>query len=275
MRWEIARTWDGHPIGADEACTLDVQATDDAIVLIVRAPYHGDPPPTGPAGPRDALWEHEVVEWFVASESGPYLEVELGPHGHHLVLQLDRIRHAVARELPITWDAHIHGDRWHGMARLPRFYLPDGPYRGNAFAIHGVSAARRYLAAEPLPGRAPDFHQPKRFVECDLPTGFPRLPIGATVAVWRGAERLGTIQLTDADQPFWYGTFVAEAPYAPLADRFARESRACEQIDTDYEAWELLAMEINGPGLAIVEPDGWRLEEILLHIDGERAWFRP
>lgn len=275
MRWEIARTWDGHPIGADEACAIDVQTTDDEIVLVVDAPYHGDPAPTGDPGSRDALWEYEVVEWFLASEAGPYLEVELGPHGHFLVLQLDRVRHAVARDLPIRWDARIDGSRWRGLARVPRRYLPDAPYRGNAYAIHGVTTERRYLVAIPLPGRGPDFHKPQHFEPCEVPSGFARLPIGAIVAVWRGDERLGTVQITDADQPFWYGAFTAEAPFAPLAERFGREWRACEAIDADYEAWEALHHEVNGPGIAVVDPEGRRIDGVLLHIDGARAWFRP
>jgi hypothetical protein len=36
-----------------------------------------------------------------------YIEIELGPHGHHLVLLLDGVRNAVAKLLPIKYNAAI------------------------------------------------------------------------------------------------------------------------------------------------------------------------
>ena len=45
-----------------------------------------------------------------------YVEIELGPHGHHIVLFLDGVRNAVAKLLPIQYDAVI------GESRLSVFW---------------------------------------------------------------------------------------------------------------------------------------------------------
>jgi hypothetical protein len=36
-----------------------------------------------------------------------YIEIELGPHGHHIILFLDGNRNAVAKLLPIQYEATI------------------------------------------------------------------------------------------------------------------------------------------------------------------------
>lgn len=132
--------------------------------ITVDAPYHGDPPPAGPPGPTDGLWDFEVVELFVVGaaddEGRPrYTEIELSPHGHHLVLELAGERNIVRRLLPLEYRAVVDGKRWSGEAILEGRFLPPPPYRGNAFAIHGRGAGRRYLAATPVPGERPDFHR--------------------------------------------------------------------------------------------------------------------
>ena len=58
---------------------------------------------------------------------------------------------------------------WRGEALLPYRWLPPGPHRVNAYAIHGVGEARRHLAHAPLPGEKPDFHQVESFVAAVLP----------------------------------------------------------------------------------------------------------
>ena len=147
----------------DGGSTLDVH---------VEAPFHGDPAPADPVGPTWRLWDHEVVELFIAGIGSPepYLEVELGPHGHHLVLQLaGRDRTITARLLPLAFEAEIDGDRWSGFARIPREYLPCGAGWANADAIHGPKEARRYLSWAPVPGDAPDFHRIWLFPQVALP----------------------------------------------------------------------------------------------------------
>ncbi len=155
----VDRTWDGDPALPGERVQLDVRLTDEALAIEVSAPFHGDPAPPGPAGALDGLWEHEVVEIFVLGDGERYTEIELGPYGHHLVLQLDGVRNAVARCLPLTFAARQTGDRWLGRASLDRSWLPAGALRVNAYAIHGIGPERRYLAMTPVPGPHPDFHR--------------------------------------------------------------------------------------------------------------------
>ena len=118
--------------------------------------------PDAPPGTRVAnLWEYDVVECFLAGEGGGYLEVELGAGGHFLVLAFDAPRrrtndHAgLAPPLSFREDA----ERWHAWLRLPLALVPAGLCALNAFAIAGGS----FLAHHPVPGPAPDFHQPQAF----------------------------------------------------------------------------------------------------------------
>lgn len=168
LAFTITQTWDGHPIGTDEQVTLSLSPTADGLRIEVDAPFHADPPPLDPPGPTDHLWEFEVVELFLAGQitSGglvPYTEVELSPHGHHLVLRLEGIRRPVERLLPLSYEATIAGERWSGIALLPWAYLPEGLLSVNAYALHGTGENRRYLAMVPVPGTVPDFHQPAVF----------------------------------------------------------------------------------------------------------------
>lgn len=154
----IAHTWDGHPLPDREHARIQLYAHGSDIVLRCDAPYRGDPPPNAPAGPTDALWNHEVVEWFCVGQQEHYLEVELGPHGHHLVLQLEGVRNAVRSKLPMSYRAQLLGERWIGEARFPSAWLPTGPRTANAYRIHGTDT-RHYHCATPVPGPAPDFHR--------------------------------------------------------------------------------------------------------------------
>jgi hypothetical protein len=169
----IEHTWSGQPVEAGERVMLALATGGDRLRIVVDSPFHGDPPPPGPPGPTPRLWEHEVVELFVAGPGGDdeveVLEVELSPHGHHLVLRLRGVRRPVAEGLPLDFRAVIEGARWRGEARVPRSWLPPPPHRAAAFAIHGSGAARRYLSSVALPGERPDFHQPQRFPAVELP----------------------------------------------------------------------------------------------------------
>jgi hypothetical protein len=172
----VASTWDGEPIDADERVRVRLRLTARDLRIAVRAPFHDDPPPPGEPGATDRLWEHEVVEIFIAGAAGeggavPYTEVELSPWGHHWVLQLHGVRRVVTSGLPLAFRTWRHGDAWLGAARLDRALLPPPPWRANAFAIHGTGDERRYLAATSLPGSHADFHQPERF---------PALALGTT-----------------------------------------------------------------------------------------------
>lgn len=166
----IDQTWDGTPISPDAVVTWEIRDEGTHIGLVVHSPFYGDPPaPDAPPGPTAALWEQEVVELFIAGPGTHYTEIELGPHGHHLVLRLDGIRNIVEQMLPLTFQAKIDHGRWIGTASIPRENLPAGPHRVGAFAIHGSGSERRYLSMVTLPGDQPDFHQLDQLQAIALP----------------------------------------------------------------------------------------------------------
>src|SRR5690606_15598739 len=145
------------PVGDDEAVDVRLAWVRGGLGLWVDAPLHGDPPPAAPPGATDHLWEHEVVEVFLAGRPTadgriPYTEVEIGPWGHHLVLRLRGVRQVEARGLPLALEVTRSGRRWRAEAVLDRIHLPDLPLFANAYAIHGQGAVRRYLAWNAVPG---------------------------------------------------------------------------------------------------------------------------
>jgi hypothetical protein len=168
VRFDIASTWDGGSIPDSERITLTAWFEEHALHLSVDAPYHGDSAPGLPPGPTPKLWNYEVVEFFLVGGQGHYTEIEMGPHGHHLVLKLSGPREVVADSLPLKYEARIEGVRWTATASLSMDHLPAGPYRANACAIHGQGETRRYLSAVPLPGPAPDFHRLELFPSVEL-----------------------------------------------------------------------------------------------------------
>lgn len=161
---QIASTWNGHPIDATEQVTVELSMRADELIVCVDAPFHGDPPPPGAPGPTPKLWEHEVVELMLLGADERYLEIELSPHGHFLVLTLAGRRQIVHQAFVIHYDTNVDGSRWTGSARIPHAWIPDGCDRLNAYAIHGTGSARRYLAWQPSPAAAePDFHRLESF----------------------------------------------------------------------------------------------------------------
>ena len=85
----------------------------------VDAPFYDDPMPCrmknnkrgntlSHNGAFMGLWDYEVVEaFFLCNETQQYLEVEVGPHGHHLVLLLDGRKNIIKESLPLKWDVTI------------------------------------------------------------------------------------------------------------------------------------------------------------------------
>ena len=162
--------WDGRALEPHEKVRLRLGFSTDSLLIEIDAPYNGDPAPPAPAGSFDGLWNHEVVELFVQGRGQAYSEIELGPHGHHLLLRLSGPRRVIDQGLPIDFHSARHGNRWQGRAQVPVAFIPtEGPFRGNAYAIRGLGAAREHHALFPVPGAKPDFHQPSRFRELDIP----------------------------------------------------------------------------------------------------------
>lgn len=182
VRLSIASTWDGTPIDRSEIATVSFEMHDTEGVIEVEAPFHGDPSPAGPDGRHappgryEGLWEYEVVELFLVGDRGAYLELEFGPRGHWLALLFSQPRDCVRRDLAVAVDeiaidphAGPHRDRrWRGRFRIAHGDTMREIVAANAFAIHGIGAGRRYLAAHPLPGDVPDFHQPGRYPALEI-----------------------------------------------------------------------------------------------------------
>lgn len=161
--FDVTCDWRGAPAPPGEHVRLTLDAEGPDVVVEVDAPWFADPPPPPPAGPRDGLWDYEVAELMLLGDDDRYLEIELGPHGHHLALLLQGRRCAVARALPLFFDASIEGARWRARAEIPARWLPWGLRAANAYAMHGVASQRRYLAWRAVPGAEPDFHRLEHF----------------------------------------------------------------------------------------------------------------
>jgi hypothetical protein len=169
LRLPIERHWDGTRC-PDLRRRGEVALALAADTLAIDASFERQQPARIPAAARGTrvanLWEYDVVECFLVGAGGRYLEVELGAGGHFLVLEFDAPRRcanehaAFAPRLAFREDAL----RWQATLRLPLALLPAGLCALNAFAIAGGS----FLAHHPVPGTAPDFHQPGAFPRARL-----------------------------------------------------------------------------------------------------------
>jgi len=160
---EIVHDWRGQPIPQQETVRIDLALDARALVVNVVAPLHGDPAPAAPSGACEGLWNHEVVELFLLGDDERYLEIELGPWGHYLVLELAGRRRVVTARTPIEFEVQRGQIGWTGRAVIPVAWIPEPIGLGNAYAIHGSGDARRYRALHPVPGEQPDFHRLEHF----------------------------------------------------------------------------------------------------------------
>jgi len=164
FRLRIASTWEGEPAYENEIVCLELEVGDIELTVHTDAPFHGDEAPTSTM----RLWEHEVVELMLLGDGERYVEVELSPHGEHLVLLFAGARNVVHRDLALDYHAEIdaRAARWHGRARIPLSWLPADTRRLNAYAMHG-DTMRRYLAWSATRGERPDFHRLSSFGSFD------------------------------------------------------------------------------------------------------------
>ncbi|MFD0432957.1 hypothetical protein [Streptomyces chartreusis] len=95
-------------------------------------------------------------------------------------------------------------------------------------------------------------------------------------AVWHlsGAEGpVGEILIDEGDFPWLAGRFTPGSGYEAVRDLFARELALLERDqEAEAEAWEAAYDEIRSR-VSLASPDG-PVAEFLLHIEGDRAWFR-
>ncbi|XP_045687143.1 UPF0462 protein C4orf33 homolog [Phyllostomus hastatus] len=171
MDFRVAHTWDGSPVG-HEPVRVGLEPGRGGVLLQASAPFFNDPPapPGAPGKPFRGLWDYEVVEAFFLNDiTEQYLEVELCPHGQHLVLLLSGRRNVWKQELALSFKASRGETTWEGTACIPWSYFPPNVTKFNAFAIHGSKDKRSYEALYPVPrhelqpGQKPDFHRLEYF----------------------------------------------------------------------------------------------------------------
>lgn len=173
------------------------------MIIDIDAPFHDDPPPPHQPSadhsvPRSerfvGLWDYEVVEVFIGPgvisklkttkvdvRSFPYLEINVGPHGHYYMSSF--LNEANFREKydeytlerPLVTHIDRTKRRWRGKIAIPSFIIPEPLceedystlWSMNAYAIFGSkerNTPRTYLAHSPVPGEKPNFHKLQSFV---------------------------------------------------------------------------------------------------------------
>jgi len=177
--FSIATTWNGEPVNHSPV-ELKVSSENETSVRVdVAGPLFNDPgpPPVTSGRPCPELWEYEVAEIFFLGKEDKYLEVELCPHGQHLVLFLNGTRNMVKDKLDLNYTAEIDDARktWKGSAIIPLEYFPPEVTKINAYAIHGSGNGRQYEALYPASKdfHTPDFHRLQFFKNFDFKALFP------------------------------------------------------------------------------------------------------
>ncbi|MCJ8750299.1 hypothetical protein PDJAM_G00261090 [Pangasius djambal] len=197
MNFIIEHTWDSKPV--DHApVKICFSPGCGGLKMEVCAPFFNDPaaPPGPPGQPFPGLWDYEVVEsFFLNSSSEQYLEVEVCPHGQHLVLLLNGKHNAFMQQLPLVFSACITGGRWKGEALLPWSFFPPGVNKMNSYAIHGSGAGRTYEALYPVPpedlrpGQGPDFHRLEYFQPFRLQSIMGEDWVQPESDLWKGVSK--------------------------------------------------------------------------------------
>jgi hypothetical protein len=97
--------------------------------------------------------------------------------------------------------------------------------------------------------------------------------IGETWRLYHEQELLGQLVVTDADFPWLNGRFQAEAGFETVRPLFEEELRLLDAVDDDVDAWEAAYGQVRD-AVSLAAPDGRRVPEFLLHIQGGNAWWR-
>lgn len=195
----ITKTWNGQQTStAPYQVSFSISPQTGDVQIKVDAPFHNDPPPTAPPGKLEGLHNHEVVEIFVSGypssyhEECPYLEIQVGPHGHYYLAfflqeqDFDNVDTSIDFENKPKVTIDHSTMRWQTEISIPSFLLPEPMcgedlsvcWRVNVTAIHGAGSNREYLSYCQLPGDRPNFHQLEFFQEIQL---FETLEIRETI----------------------------------------------------------------------------------------------
>jgi hypothetical protein len=89
----------------------------------------------------------------------------------------------------------------------------------------------------------------------------------------RGDVLLGTLQNCAPDQPFFFCKFTPTEAFQEIKPLFDEELKLLN--DQAMEEWEKAYAVIDALGLRLESPvGGVTIDQFLLHLNGEEAWFR-
>lgn len=197
----IDKTWDHEPVDHEpfkihlEWLFQRVRGKPHkrVVKVSIEGPFFDDaPPPEDLGGFCADLYNYECFEIFFSNDKEQYLEVEVGPHGHWLVLLFNGQRSSFndGRELELNVKNTLAngGETWKCELEIPLAYFPPKVTRFNAYAMHGQqsdAAGRRHEALFPVTDGsgafdAPDFHRLQFFGRLDtnrvIPESFNERP---------------------------------------------------------------------------------------------------
>jgi hypothetical protein len=89
----------------------------------------------------------------------------------------------------------------------------------------------------------------------------------------RGDELIADLVVTDGDFPWLHARLEPTSAFEEVKDIFTEELRLLDRLDDEYSAWAAVDDEIHAI-LSLENPEGFRVPEFLLHIDGDAAWWR-
>jgi uncharacterized protein (DUF362 family) len=174
----IDRDYTGRP--SDLETIVRLAWNTDALFAAFDCAFEGELDLPADDAPIDreheSLYEHDVVELFVDSSPRSresYREIELGPLGHFLDIDIDRDRRprgdlAWSSGTTVRTQIDREANRFRIEARIPATAFGEGPiaageWRIGVYRIAGAAPERRFLARFPTYTERPNFHAPERF----------------------------------------------------------------------------------------------------------------
>lgn len=162
-----------------QSASVSIQLGQEGQLHIeVTAPFLNNPAPQAQKGRLWGLWNYEVLEVFIAGANGQYIELEFGPHQHHLALSFTGVRQLQDENLKLQYLTYSLPDlsetkegSWRASCQIPASSLPPSlsaikqelVLKLNAFWCFTAHQQRYFCSAYPLPGAQADFHQPQSF----------------------------------------------------------------------------------------------------------------
>jgi len=90
----------------------------------------------------------------------------------------------------------------------------------------------------------------------------------------RGDSAIGEIEIRDEDADFpWYGgIFTPSESFSEVRALFSQE---LELLHHNIEEWDRVYGQISAPGLTLISNNkNQEISNLLIHVDGEKVWFR-